>query len=109
MPVETDADRSVFSNPDEFGVVFNYASATATEEDLTGVLIEVARSRFSDTGVIAYPVMLGAVAAAGLPDDAAPGAKTPDVVTLADARRFAPRTIERDGTGMCRIGLELID
>jgi hypothetical protein len=108
MPVESDEDRAAFSDPDEFGIEFTYASESCTVPSITGIFDEAADKQLSDAGVIAYPITIFGVRTCNLPADARPGGKTRDIVTLADGRQFAPRTIERDGSGLCQIGLEAI-
>ena len=110
MPVESDSDRAAFGNSAEFGLACTYQSAAATVA-LSGIFDEATGD--SDPlggglGMLGQPPRLSAVRDSDVPADAAPGEHTIDVITIGD-RRFAPRTIEPDGTGLSVIRMEELD
>lgn len=108
MPVESDEDRLVFVNPDEFGAVFTYAVNGGAGVSLAGVFDNPPERHFGgDVGVAMSgpPILISR--ARDLPAGAVDGEATPDRISLA-GRTYAPRLFEPDGSGMVRITLEAV-
>jgi hypothetical protein len=106
VPVESDADRAVFVNAAEFGLLLRYKVPGLGAVDIAGVRDMPSRDALAgDVGfsTSASPRIL--IREIDLPPNAAPGANTPDIVTI-DGVRYEPRLAEPDGTGMLTLTLE---
>ncbi|UYN98359.1 MAG: hypothetical protein KIT02_10310 [Devosia sp.] len=102
MPVESEADRAVFLNPDEFGAVVSWQGAPAPLAVLSqsGTLL-VGSLDGPDTQMREATLILRE---ADLPG----GADQDDAVTL-NGVAYLVRSIEPDGTGLVLVRLELSD
>ncbi|SHE67946.1 hypothetical protein SAMN02745157_0696 [Kaistia soli DSM 19436] len=101
MAVESDADRAVFVNPDEFGRVALYAKAGAAEAVAVPVLHDLPSTQLFDGPGLASDEPSLTVRIFDLPV----GYGVDDVVTV-DGATYAVRKIDRDGRGMARLQLE---
>lgn len=109
MPVESEADRAVFVNPDEFGVTVRYQAEGQAARDIAGVFDDPSREAFAgDIGVSTPASPRVTIRAADLPEGAAPGENTGDRVTIAGVA-YEPRAAEPDGTGMLVLVLEEVE
>lgn len=101
MPVESDDDRAVFVNPDEFGVTATYALAAGGSSSVDGVFDDgVEQPEFGDPGILSGQPTLR-LPSADLPGAAAAG----DGLTVSGTS-YKVREIRLDGRGMATLILE---
>ena len=104
MPVESDADRAVFVNADEFGVVALYRLGGAGAGVSIAVLNDLPSMQLFDGPGIASDGPSLTVRIIDLPA----GYGDTDTVTV-DGTLYAVRKVDRDGRGMARLQIEEID
>lgn len=103
MAIETDAEREIFLNADEFGVTVAYRKkGTATDLTLTGIF-----DAEHSVGAIGEGLEIASVAPQVLlrTSDLPSGAGDGDSVTI-DSVAYRVRFKEPDGTGMTVLKLE---
>lgn len=104
MAVESEDDRAVFVNPDEFGTIAVYMLSGGGSADIAVNRDLPFATAFGDPGVAtASPSVL--LRSADLPAGAAAEADS----IVVDGVLYAVRVIEPDGTGMTRLRLEEIE
>ncbi|MCX5513424.1 hypothetical protein C3941_23835 [Kaistia algarum] len=103
MAVESDADRAVFVNPDDFGTVATYRLAAGGSADIAVMRDLPFAMAFSDPGMATGSPSV-TLRSADLPA----GAAEEDEIDV-EGVTYAVRVIEPDGTGMTRLRLEEID
>lgn len=102
MPIETAADRAVFTSPNDFGDVGTYASAGGVK-DVAGIFDDPSTSTSFNEAVTVDSRPTFLCAESDLPDDA--DAEAEDQIDIAGRGSFSITSIEPDGQGMVALRL----
>lgn len=97
MPIESAADRAVFTSPDEFGDVGTYVSAGGSK-DITGIFDDPSTSTQLNEAVTVDSRPTFMCAENDLPDDA--DADAENGFSVMGGGSFVVTSIEPDGQGM---------
>lgn len=103
MAVETDADRGVFVNPDDFGTAAIYTPSSAPAVTVNGIFDHDASRAFGDGGLASANPRFTCRSA-----DLPPAARRGDRLTVEGAD-YTVQVIDHDGTGMTALILEEAD
>lgn len=97
MPVESAADRAVFTSPNDFGDVGTYASVGGSK-DISGIFDDPSTSTSFNEAVTVDSRPTFFCAESDLPADA--DAEAEDQIDVAGRGNFSVTSIEPDGQGM---------
>ena len=103
MPIESEADRAIFLDPEDFGALATYQPAAGSTASIAGLVDKPASRAFPDPGVASSSPRFTCRAA-----DLPAAAKRGDTLTVAGTD-YLVQVIDRDGTGMATLTLEEAD
>lgn len=107
MPVESAADRAVFTSPNDFGDVGSYVTGGG-QKDIAGIYDDPSTSTLLNEAVSLDTRPTFLCAESDLPADADADAET-DRLRLAGKGVFLVTAIEPDGQGMALLRLGAVD